>query len=137
MQVLARVSGGDLRKAITTLQSAVRLKGAEVETQTLLDVSGAVPPALVSELLEAARSGSFERMQRLVTDAIADGWPAQEMLLEIQKAVLADEQVRAESRGKVCAALAQADKALVDGADEFLQLLHVGSVACSMLSAPA
>jgi replication factor C subunit 2/4 len=31
MATLGRVSGGDLRKAITTLQSAVRLKGAVIK----------------------------------------------------------------------------------------------------------
>jgi hypothetical protein len=31
MEVLGKVSGGDLRKAITTLQSAVRLKGPLVD----------------------------------------------------------------------------------------------------------
>lgn len=30
MEALSRVSNGDLRKAITTLQSAVRLKGPQV-----------------------------------------------------------------------------------------------------------
>ena len=32
MEALSRVSNGDLRKAITTLQSAVRLKGSQVRT---------------------------------------------------------------------------------------------------------
>lgn len=42
-ETLSRVANGDLRKAITTLQSAVRLKGPAVEPATVLDVAGAVP----------------------------------------------------------------------------------------------
>ncbi len=40
---LSHVANGDLRKAITLLQSAVRLKGAAVSSDTVLDVAGAVP----------------------------------------------------------------------------------------------
>ena len=40
--MLSRVANGDLRKAITTLQSAVRLKGLSVRADTLLDVAGQV-----------------------------------------------------------------------------------------------
>lgn len=41
---------------------------------TLLDVAGAVPLATVAKLLQAARSGSFQAVQSMVTDLIADGW---------------------------------------------------------------
>jgi replication factor C subunit 2/4 len=42
MQALGRVSRGDLRRAITTLQSAYALEGNPVAAETLLDVSGEV-----------------------------------------------------------------------------------------------
>jgi hypothetical protein len=42
-ETLSRVANGDLRKAITTLQSAVRLRGPAVAPATVLDVAGAVP----------------------------------------------------------------------------------------------
>ena len=42
LQTLGRVSRGDLRRAITTLQSAYALKGNPVVAETLLDVSGEV-----------------------------------------------------------------------------------------------
>jgi replication factor C subunit 2/4 len=43
--------------------------------------------------------------------------------------MMADASLRDGQRAAICAALAQADKCLVDGADEYLQLLHVASVA--------
>ena len=36
---------------------------------------------------------------------------------------------RTSSEARICTALAEADKCLVDGSDEFLQLLNVASVA--------
>jgi replication factor C subunit 2/4 len=167
LDMLGRVSGGDLRKAVTTLQSAARLAaGGEVDAQAVSDVSGVAPSALVSGLLAACREPSFEAVERAAKGAVAEGWPTQQLLLQLQEAILAapadgeeEEQEEAEGmevegeaaagggagkkqrgegwvpasrrritdaqRGHAAVALAVADKALVDGADEYLQLLNV------------
>lgn len=75
LAVLDRVSGGDLRKAITTLQSAVRLKGSPIEAQTLLDVSSSVPQQVTQGLYDACCEASFGKMQTYVQDMIAEGYP--------------------------------------------------------------
>ena len=46
-----------------------------MEPQTLLDVSGAVPPGVTQELVSACHSGAFARIQSAVLDSIAEGWP--------------------------------------------------------------
>ncbi|CAL5218787.1 g509 [Coccomyxa viridis] len=129
MDTLGKVAGGDMRKAITTLQSAVRLRGMKVEPQTLLDVSGAVPESVTSSVLEACHNRGFSGIQEAITDAIASGWGAQQLLLELQAGILRDTSLKDKQRACICTALAEADKCLVDGSDEFLQLLHVASVA--------
>jgi len=79
---------------------------------------------------------------------IAEGYPAQQVLLQMQAlvvpgattgaAVQPDDDAAALSdvqRAKICELLAAADKDLVDGADEFLQLLHVaGSTQAEILA---
>lgn len=73
-----------------------------------------------------------------VTDMIAEGYPAQQVLLQLQAllvpgavtgaAAAPDDDTAALSdvqRAKMCELLAAADKDLVDGSDEFLQLLNV------------
>jgi len=52
---------------------------------------------------------------------------AQQVLLELQAAVMAAGGLADRQRGAVCTALAVADKDLVDGADEHLQLLNVAA----------
>lgn len=230
LETLSRVSGGDLRKAITTLQSAVRLRGSPVTAAAVLDVSGAVPRSAVEALLAAARSKQFAAVQQAVTDLIAEGYPvggwvgngggvsvrggawwvvvvggcewvggscacvgaqgsaqgrsnraasawmesglrrlgcaallhppvlprspalapcctdtcrppgpprralqAQEILLQLQGALLEDASVADSAKGRVLLRLAEADKKLVDGADEFLQLLDVTAHAQQVL----
>jgi replication factor C subunit 2/4 len=136
LEALAQVSGGDMRRAITTLQSATRLKGSPVRPQTVLDVAGAVPRAAIDALLAACASGKFSEAQRAISDVIADGYPAQEVLLELQSALLDGATPLPEAaQGRMLLQLAEADKALIDGADEFLQLLATASVAQKALTA--
>uniref|UniRef100_A0A061RFM7 Replication factor C subunit 2/4 n=2 Tax=Tetraselmis sp. GSL018 TaxID=582737 RepID=A0A061RFM7_9CHLO len=134
MACLGKVSGGDLRKAITTLQSAVRLGGKDVKTQTIIDVAAVVPSDRIDQLIAACRSGSFRECQDQINGLMAEGWPAQQILLQVQEAVLAAEAIPDAKQGKVFELLAAADKQLVDGADESLQLLNVASGIQRVLS---
>ena len=52
---------------------------------------------------------------------------AQVLLLEMQASVMTDTAFKDAQRAQMLTALAIADKALVDGADEFLQLLAAAS----------
>ena len=63
-------------------------------------------------------------------------WQAQGVLLELQRATLAADNLKDHQRADVCSALAIADKALCDGADEQLQLLSVMS-ACQRVMVKA
>ena len=51
------------------------MQGLTVEPQTILDVSGAVPEAAVTALMNACRSNSFQEVQKAITNTIADGFP--------------------------------------------------------------
>jgi replication factor C subunit 2/4 len=118
-----------MRKAITTLQSAVRLNGSPVDRETILDVAGAVPLDAAVALLSACRNKTFAELQKSVIDLIADGYPAQELLLRLQEAVLADASIPEAVRGRILLKLAEADKELIDGSDETLQLLATAAHA--------
>lgn len=68
----------------------MRLRGSPVLPDTLLDVSGTVPASAVQGLLAAVRTGQFSAIQEAVTGLIADGYPAQEILLQLQSVLLAE-----------------------------------------------
>lgn len=78
-----------------------------------------------------------------VTDIIAEGYPAQQVLLQLQAAVVpgaagvanTHEDLSDKQRAAICELLAESDKDLIDGADEFLQLLNVSGNAQQILTA--
>ncbi|PNW81563.1 hypothetical protein CHLRE_06g251800v5 [Chlamydomonas reinhardtii] len=141
LDTLSAVSGGDLRRAINTLQSAARLGGGHVDRATLLDVSGQVAPEVVSSLAAACRAtgaaGRFGALQKQVQNIIAEGYAAQQVLLQLQAELLSGADGGSDLR--LCGALealAGADYSLVVGADEALQLLNVtGQVHAALAAA--
>jgi replication factor C subunit 2/4 len=69
-----------------------------------------------------------------VGEIIASGFAAQQVLLQLQAVILQDPSLKDLGKGGAFEAMANADKCLVDGADEYLQLLNVSSQVQRSLS---
>ena len=73
---LSKVSRGDMRSAITTLQSARRLFGKRISAQNILDVSQFVPDSDIQKLFDAMMQPSYEKLQKVVQDLVYEGYSA-------------------------------------------------------------
>ena len=133
-EAAATHSGGDLRKAITLLQSAARLFGTEEITgKEITAVAGAVEAKDVATLVELCRKNQHDKAATAADALLKDGFPALQILTQLAEAVVADADNSDAMKARVCLRIAEADKALVDGADESPQLAAVVSVACQAL----
>lgn len=127
---ILEVSGGDLRKAINTLQSAARLNhGAGVTAEAVVRACGQVDGAVAQALIDKVRGKSFDDLHKQCEDTVADGHSVLQVLEQLQALALADEGMPEAHCGAICVRLATAEKRLLDGADEFLQLLDACSYA--------
>lgn len=161
---LVQCAEGDLRRAITFLQSAARLvarPSADVEgvgkgkrgkkrviddddevgdkmevdekekdavtVQSVYDIAGVIPTPTIDELLSAMqpKPKSYDSISRVVTDLVADGWSASQVVSQLYEQVLYDENVPDLQKNKIVAVFSEADKRLVDGADEHLAVLDL------------
>uniref|UniRef100_A0A2N9FCL1 AAA+ ATPase domain-containing protein n=1 Tax=Fagus sylvatica TaxID=28930 RepID=A0A2N9FCL1_FAGSY len=125
LSTLSSISQGDLRRAITYLQSAARLFGSSISSKDLISVSGVIPQEVVEELLVACKSGNFDLANKEVNNVIAEGYPVSQMLFQLLDVVVEADDISDEQKARICKKLGEADKCLVDGADEYLQLLDV------------
>lgn len=109
-ETLIRCSEGDLRKAITFLQSAARLVGAVgardadeegdedmmdvdekeskiVTIKSVEDIAGVIPDATVEKLAKAMQPKSqalvYEAVSKVVVDMVADGWSASQVVTQV------------------------------------------------------
>ncbi|KAK2969432.1 hypothetical protein RJ640_011802, partial [Escallonia rubra] len=127
LSTLSSISQGDLRRAITYLQGAARLFGSSISSKDLISVSGVVPQEVVQALFSGCRSGNFDLADKEVKNVIAEGYPVSQMLSQLFDIVVEADDISDEQKARICKKLGEADKRLVDGADEYLQLLDVAS----------
>ena len=138
---ILNLSGGDMRRAVTSLQSAHSLSGAVVgadggggrakgviRKDALAEMAGLPPSNLVDGLVASLKSGKFDAMEAAVMNVIAEGFAAQHVLQDLSKRCISMDGLDEMSKADLSIRIAEADKKLVDGADEVLQLLAVGSL---------
>jgi replication factor C subunit 2/4 len=104
VETLIRCSEGDLRKAITFLQSAARLVGAvekdedensmdvdeekrAVTVRSIEDIAGVIPVGTIEGLVKAMQPKSkgavYDAVSKVVTDMVADGWSATQVVTQV------------------------------------------------------
>jgi replication factor C subunit 2/4 len=111
VDTLIRCGEGDLRRAITYLQSAARLVGATkpaavgkdgdedaemtdagsqgrvITVQSIEEIAGVIPENILDSLVQAMQPkkgvSSYEAVSGVVTDLVADGWSATQLLGQV------------------------------------------------------
>jgi replication factor C subunit 2/4 len=107
LDTLIKCSEGDLRRAITYLQSAARLVGAHrpsdktdddtemldtdsselITTRDVEEIAGIVPESVIDRLTQAMQpkkmGSAYEAISIVVTDIVADGWSATQILSQV------------------------------------------------------
>ena len=165
MEKLLQTSEGDLRRAITYLQSGARLVGAMksassngdaskkgrkklvtdeddededmtdsgpvVTVKIIEEISGVVPPETIQSLIAAMqpprKTPVYNEVSRVVTDIVADGWSANQVLLQLyQELVLQESLIESKKKILLVDAFSEMDSRLVAGADEHLTMLDLG-----------
>ncbi|KAG9351171.1 hypothetical protein JZ751_025061 [Albula glossodonta] len=106
ISALVKVSEGDLRKAITFLQSAARLNGEKEITENIVtEIAGVVPSKMINSLLQTCYNSTFDKLEIAIKEKLND----------CQKSAITEK-------------IAEVDKCLADGADEYLQMMGLCSV---------
>lgn len=169
---LIKCSEGDLRKAITFLQSAARLVGAVktshsrsngnskkrvleddededamevdgvdesmVTIKNLEEIAGVIPNDVIDGLIQAMQPRSkgavYEAVAKLVTDLVADGWSATQVVAQLYQKVLYDDALSNKQKNKIVMQFSDVDKRLVDGADEHLTVLDLALQVSGVLA---
>ncbi|CAO2631414.1 Replication factor C subunit 4 [Lemmus lemmus] len=132
---LVKISEGDLRKAITFLQSATRLTGGkEVMEDIITDIAGVIPATTINGVFTACHSGSFDKLEAVVKDLIDEGHAAIQLVNQLHDVVVEDEDLSDKQKSIITEKLAEVDKCLADGADEHLQLMSLCATVMQQLT---
>ncbi|KAL3492508.1 hypothetical protein BJX62DRAFT_224486 [Aspergillus germanicus] len=146
---LIACSDGDLRRAITYMQSAARLVGAArsagkdgdddeemkdqgsetITVRTIEEIAGVIPESILDQLIQSLQpkklGSSYEAVSKVVTDIVADGWSATQLLVQLYRRMIYNDAIPDIQKNKIVMVFSEMDKRLVDGADEHLSILDV------------
>ncbi|KAJ9126458.1 hypothetical protein QFC24_002201 [Naganishia onofrii] len=145
--LILELSGGDMRKAITFMQTGQRLHSAQtpptpITADSIHEIAGVVPGRIVNDLLRAVgidvSSGlvdnlkgkdGFKMVSETVTMINRQGYSAgqvlQQVSVNLHDAFIPLDGIPSLPKSLASMAMAEADYALCAGADEELQLLEV------------
>ncbi|KAI1005934.1 Replication factor C subunit 2 [Podosphaera aphanis] len=159
-EALVRCAEGDLRKAITYLQSAAKLVGTAktkelevgedamqiddaevsgiVSVKHIEDIAGIIPEEMIQRLVEAmqpkSRRSVYTSVAQVVTDLVAEGWSGTQVVSQLFDAILHDEMIADLKKNKITLIFSEVDKRLVDGSDEHLTILDLALRIAGVLS---
>jgi len=123
---LLEQADGDMRRAVTTLQSlhSLAVGGANVSVETLHDIVGQPSAAVVDQLWQAvATSQSFDEMQQVVESVCMDGYSARVLLAALLPKLVVEPDFDEMSKAKLSIRMAEAEKNMIEGASDYLQLM--------------
>ena len=138
------VSGGDMRRAVTSLQSVQALLAGQadhgnnqivIDEATIYELAGLPPDEVIETLYQALLSNSFDTMQAAVRNIIADGYSVQTLLQKLLEKFIETDDLDELGRAKLAIRIAEAEDRMNDGADEYLQLMTVCGLALQCLFA--
>ncbi|KAF3919659.1 hypothetical protein ABW20_dc0105331 [Dactylellina cionopaga] len=156
---LIKVADGDLRKAITFLQSAAKLhgavksknsgdtddmevdgagKGGEITVKSIEEIAGVIPETTIDSLMQSMEprphgQAVYTPVAAIVQDLVADGWSAAQVLLQLFNRLVFSDMLNGDQKNKIVGIFSEIDKRLVDGADEHLVMLDMSLRVAAVL----
>jgi replication factor C small subunit len=121
LDAIFEVCGGDLRKAVNTLQSAASL-GKPIDAKVVYSITGRASPADVQRMIKVAMDGDFLEARRQLRDMIQKyGVAGSDITRQIHTEIFRAE-IPEKWRIKLADIVGEVDYRLVEGADEEVQL---------------
>lgn len=127
LKVILKKSGGDLRKAITLLQTASSYGNKKVTEDIVLDISGSIKPETVQELWKMVVSGDLNECINATKMVINHGLGVSLVIREVYDLVVNNEEIDDLDKSSILIEISNVIRNLQESADEELQLLGLFS----------
>ncbi|KAH7826737.1 Replication factor C subunit 4, RFC4 [Monocercomonoides exilis] len=130
---LNELSKGDLRRAITLLHSAHRLYRDDITIDGIMDMAGIVPQEIIDELIGCViEDHSYDHLASILNTIKRKGYSAQQVLEQTIEEIIKNTSISDAQKAQIGYQTAQTEKALLDGANEEMQLKSLFSFILSL-----
>ncbi len=127
LNTISTLSEGDMRKAVMLLQNLKYCKD-DININNVFDIAGYVPTdvvAMIKKVCIDSKSTDLTKVVELTQSLYCSGFPINCILGEINKLLINSTVLKDEAKSNICLHIAKTERRLIDGADEYLQLLSI------------
>ncbi|GLV41549.1 uncharacterized protein CBL_06778 [Carabus blaptoides fortunei] len=134
LNTLVRTSGGDMRRAITCLQSCSRLKGKHVPVSIddVIEITGVIPEDEIQKFIKVCTKNDFKGLQEFIDVFSLSAYSAAQLMEQFNDILVSSTQFTDNQKAIIGEKLALTSFRLQDGASEAIQLLDLG---CGIITA--
>lgn len=122
------LSDGDMRKAIMMLQNLKYIQHKYSINETvdkIIELNGYIPENLMNNILNSLKTKDFDSNINLIREFINDGYPVDYFLEQFFEYIVKDNTLSDEMKSKICFHFSNNQKNIIDGSDEYLQMLDI------------
>lgn len=121
MEAIVYVAGGDMRKAINSLQAA-SLLAEKVDEETIYQITSTARPEEIRELIKTALSGDFGAAKSMLDDLLlSKGLSGEDVVIQIHRAMLGLD-IPSADKVRLIDRIGEIDFRMTEGANERIQL---------------
>lgn len=135
VEAIIDVSEGDLRRAITLLQSLSRLKSCgSLDKAAVEDMTGRIPSRCIEKFYRLAAGKMNNEVQAFIEEeVIREGYTASRFLGQLLEFLIAQPTVDDMVKSEIIDEMAVCEHRLCEGGSEELQLMAVGQMLLTLL----
>lgn len=122
---LVEISGGDLRKAITFMQSA-SITGS-LSSGIIREISGTPNPSFVAEYLNACVTKQWDALVKATNDVVLSGFDLSQILEMLINCIITSEHIKEADKAKIIWKIGEAEGSINVRADPIIQFLSIAS----------
>lgn len=128
LKVVSRISGGDMRSAIMLLQNLqyLNVNNGKIDPETVYEMANCIDESQLNSVTKICidskntNAAKIDELARLIR---ASGYPIYNILRQIHDSIIHNPNLTDKMKAVICLHFAKTEKRLIDGADEYLQLL--------------
>ena len=124
---IALISNGDMRRGIMLLQNLKYLNKA-IKITDIYEVANMVLNSSLNKIIDICiidRTSDIKSVVKLANDFRKSGYPINSVLKQLNLAIVASDVLSNKMKSLIALHLSNTEKRLLNGADEYLQLLNV------------
>lgn len=130
---IVEISDGDMRRAITTLQSCYRLKGGtQIDEKDIYELSGIVPFDYLDDFLNVCRQANYGKLEDYVRTITHEGYSIAQLFEQFSEYTINHGELTNKQKMVLCDKLGECSYRMQDGGSEYLQIMDLG---CIMIQA--